>query len=34
LADALAERFDGFGLLLQSFFGFLGRLDCEGFTRW
>ena len=25
--------FDGFGLLLQCFLGFLGRLDCECFAR-
>lgn len=33
LADTLAERFDGFGLLLQGLFGFLGCLDCKSFAR-
>ena len=33
LADPLAERSDGFGLLPQRFFGFLGRLDRESFAR-
>ena len=33
LADALAEPFDGFRLLLQGLFGFLGCLERERFAR-
>ena len=33
LADPVAERSDGFGLLPQCFFGFLRRLDRESFAR-
>ena len=33
LADALAEPFDGFRLLLEGLFGFLGCLERERFAR-
>ena len=33
LADAFAERGNGFGLLPQRLFGFLGCLDRESFAR-